>query len=251
MKKNNKSLGVIGVGSFAEFFLPHLRPFFSEIRITSRSDKSEVAERLGVRNSTLEEVCAQDVIMLAMPISQIVPVLESIKDRLKAGAIVLDVCSVKVWPLEEMKRLLPEEVQILGTHPLFGPQSGKHGVKGLQIVLCPERIAEENFRELEEVFIGMGLQVKETTAQRHDEIMAYTQAITHFFSRAAARTIPFADFEFTTPSAQRLQSIINEVKDDAQELFLDMQTKNPYAIKTRKKLLQELNQLNEELCQKK
>jgi prephenate dehydrogenase len=97
----------------------------------------------------------------------------------------------------------------------------------------------------------MGLEVKETTAQKHDEIMAYTQAITHFFSRAAATTIPFEDFEFTTPSAKRLQNIIKEVKDDSKELFIDMQTKNPYAIKTRKKFLKELNKINEELWKKK
>ena len=253
MKNQNtkKSLGIIGVGQFSEFFIPHLKPFFSEIYITSKSDKSELAKKLGVKNSTLDEVCTQDVIMLAMPISQIEEVLKSIKDKIGVDAIVMDVCSVKDFPMKEMKKILPKNTQILGTHPLFGPQSGKNGVKDLQIVLCRERIEEKNFREIKNIFVKMGLQVKETTAQRHDEIMAYTQAITHFFSRAAAQTIPFEDFEFTTPSAKRLQNIINEVKDDLKELFIDMQTKNPYATKIRKKFLKELNKINEELWKKK
>jgi len=251
MQKNKKSLGIIGIGQFAKFFIPHLKPFFSEIYITGKTDKTEIARKLGVKNSTLDEVCAQDIIMLAMPISQITPVLKSIKDKIKKDVIVLDVCSVKVFPIKEIKKILPRDAQILGTHPLFGPQSGKNGINDLQIVLCPERIEEKNFKEIKNIFIKMGLQVKETTAQKHDEIMAYTQALTHFFSRAAAQTISFENFEFTTPSAKRLQNIINEVKDDSKELFIDMQTKNPYAIKTRKKFLKELNKINEDLCKKK
>lgn len=155
MKKNSKTLGIIGIGQFAEFFIPHLKPFFSEIFITSKNDKSELAKRLGVINSTLEEVCAQDIIMLAMPISQIIPVLKSIKGKIKKDTVVMDVCSVKVFPLKEMKKILPSGVQILGTHPLFGPQSGKNGIKGLQIVLCPERIEEENFKEIKNIFVEM------------------------------------------------------------------------------------------------
>lgn len=250
-QNTKKSLGIIGVGQFSEFFIPHLKPFFSEIYITSKSDKSELAKKLGVKNSTLKEVCTQDMIMLAMPIAQISPVLEEIKDKLLPSTIVIDVCSVKVFPLKEMKRILPKNVQILGTHPLFGPQSGKNGIKDLQIVLCPERIDDKDLREIKTIFKEMGLDIKETTAKKHDEIMAYTQSLTHFFSRAAAKVIPFEDFEFTTPSAHRLKNIISEVKDDSPELFRDMQTLNPYAIKTRTKLLKELNKINDELWKKK
>lgn len=251
MKKNKKTLGIIGIGQFSQFFIPHLKPFFSEIYITDKTDTKEIAKRLGVKNSTLEEVCRQDFIMLAMPISQISNVLKDIKDRLNKDAIIMDVCSVKVFPAKEMKKILPRNIQILGTHPLFGPQSGKDGIKGLQIVLCPERITNENFKEIKSIFSKMGLETKTVTAQKHDEIMAYTQALTHFFSRGAAKTIPFENFEFTTPSAKRLQNIINEVKDDSKELFIDMQTLNPYAIKTRKKFLKELNKINDELWKKK
>lgn len=251
MKKNKKTLGIIGIGAFAEFFIPHLKPFFSQIHITSKSDKSALAKKLGVQASSLKEACQQDIIMLAMPISQITPVLEGIRHLVRKDAIVMDVCSIKVLPIKEMKRLLPRETQILGTHPLFGPQSGKDGIQGLQIVLCPERVGNKDYYEIRSIFRQMGLEIKETTGRKHDEIMAYTQSLTHFFSRAAARTIPFADFEFTTPSAKRLKDIIFEIKDDSEQLFLDMQELNPYAGKTRKKLMKELNLLEEKICKKK
>lgn len=250
MRKNKKSLAVIGIGQFAEFFIPHLKPFFSEILITSKGDKSKVAKRLGVRHATLEETCKEDVIMLAMPISEITSVLEEIRDKVRKDAIVIDVCSVKMFSAKEMKRLLPKSVQILGTHPLFGPQSGKNGIKDLQIVLCPERMDSKSYDEIKDIFKKMGLNTKETTAKKHDKIMAYTQSLTHFFSRAAARTIPFEDFAFTTPSAKRLRDIIFEVKDDSEQLFLDMQILNPYATKTRKQFLKELNKLDTKICKK-
>ncbi|MDD3190114.1 MAG: prephenate dehydrogenase [Candidatus Pacebacteria bacterium] len=251
MKNNKKTLGIIGIGQFSEFFIPYLKPFFQDIYITSKTDKNAVAKKLSVKNSTLKEVCEQDIIMLSMPISQISQVLDSIKKNTHEDQIIIDICSVKIFPIKEMKKKLPKDVQILGTHPLFGPQSGKDGIKGLEIVLCPARIKDEDFKKIETVFKKMGLKITETTPQKHDEIMAYTQALTHFFSRAAAKTIPFEDFKFTTPSAKRLRNIINEVKDDSKELFMDMQTLNPYAEKTRKKFLTELNKINDELWKKK
>lgn len=249
--KDKRSLGIIGIGQFAEFFIPHIRPYFSEIYIASRSDKSRLAKRLGVIQAPIETVAAQDSVILAMPISQITSVLQEIRDHLKEGAIVMDVCSVKVFPIREMRRILPKSAGILGTHPLFGPQSGKNGIKGLQIVLCPERMKDKEYSQIKKIFMDMGLDVKETSAKRHDEVMAYTQSLTHFFSRAAGKIIPFEDFAFTTPSAKRLKDIIFEVKDDSPQLFIDMQTFNPYANKVRRQLLKELNMLEKKVCKKK
>ena len=45
-----------------------------------------------------------------------------------------------------MERLLPATASILGTHPMFGPDSARGGVAGLPMILCPVRIAA---RELE------------------------------------------------------------------------------------------------------
>lgn len=249
--KDKRSLGIIGIGQFAEFLIPHLKPYFSEIYIASRSDKGDVARKLEVAQAPMETVAAQDVVMLAMPISQITPVLREIRGHVKEGAIVMDVCSVKVFPIKEMKKTLPKSVGILGTHPLFGPQSGKNGIKGLQIVLCPERIKDNDYKSIRKIFRDMGLDVKEASAKRHDEVMAYTQSLTHFFSRAAGKIIPFEDFAFTTPSAKRLKDIIFEVKDDSPQLFIDMQTLNPYADKVRRQLMKELNTLEKKICKKK
>jgi prephenate dehydrogenase len=44
----------------------------------------------------------------------------------------VDVTSVKVKPLEIIEKYFPKDkFQILGTHPMFGPQSGASGIKKL------------------------------------------------------------------------------------------------------------------------
>ena len=42
---------------------------------------------------------------------------------LKENAVIVDVCSVKEYPVQWMRELLPANVSILATHPMFGPDS--------------------------------------------------------------------------------------------------------------------------------
>ena len=46
---------------------------------------------------------------------------------------------LKTLPVEIMLRGLPPHVAILATHPLFGPQSARGGIRGLKIAVCPVR----------------------------------------------------------------------------------------------------------------
>ena len=58
--------------------------------------------------------------------------------------LVVDVLSVKVHAKTTLLSLLPESCDILCTHPMFGPQSGKHGWGGLPFVF--ERVRLNNAR---------------------------------------------------------------------------------------------------------
>ncbi len=70
-------------------------------------------------------------------------VLERIGPRLAPGSLVMDTCSVKALPVEWMEQTMPESVQILGNHPMFGPDSGLGGVK-----LTDSEIATPGCRKL-------------------------------------------------------------------------------------------------------
>ncbi len=93
----------------------------------------------GVILRPLAEVAACDAVILATPVPALSAVIAAINPYLRPGAVVLDVGSVKVIPAQKMLAELPPYVDIIGTHPLFGPQSARGGVKGLKIVICPIR----------------------------------------------------------------------------------------------------------------
>jgi len=247
MIKTKKSLGIIGFGKFAQFIVPYLKPQFGKITVASTSDERKAAERLGVEFNTTENAAQKDIVMLSMPTSEIGSVLEKIKECVKAKSTVIDVCSVKTYPVELMKKTIPENVNIVGTHPLFGPESGKNSIKDLKIVICPVRINSKALKKIKDIFLEMGLKTILTTAQRHDMVMANTQAVTHFFAKAIIKTIPLSNCEFYTPSAEKLFSLVNEVKNDSDQLFKDIETLNPYAKEARLKLLKNLDNINRKL----
>ena len=46
--------------------------------------------------------------------------------RLRRSTLFVDVLSVKEFPKRLLLRQLPREVDVLCTHPMFGPDSGGH-----------------------------------------------------------------------------------------------------------------------------
>ncbi len=52
-------------------------------------------------------------------------VLGRTRGRLAPDVLVMDTCSVKTHPVGLMERMLPATISILGTHPMFGPDSAR------------------------------------------------------------------------------------------------------------------------------
>jgi prephenate dehydrogenase len=141
-----------------------------------------------------------------------------------------------------MLKHLPENVDIIGTHPLFGPQSGKDGIEGLNIVVCPVR-TKKNHNLIRFFSKELKLNVLERTPIVHDKQMAYVQALTHFVGRAVnAMDIP--DVEQKTPAYQYLLYIKRNLGQDSLDLFLTIEKENPYAKEVRDQFIEELKVLN-------
>lgn len=235
-----KSLGWIGFGNFGRFFLPHLKPHF-QISVYDVLGKQEEIRADGYSPESLSEVAAKDIVVLAVPVQFLKEVLQTIAPHLKVGALVMDVSSVKVRPVAWMLELLPAHVELVGTHPLFGPQSGKHGIEGLNFVLCPVRTGR---LELLHHFFGETLKLKvlERTPETHDQQMGYVQALTHFIGRAI-NEMDIPDVEQKTPAYQYLLDIKRNLGQDSIDLFYTIETENPYAQGIREHFIKELNAL--------
>ncbi len=239
-----KQLGIVGFGSFGAFMAGHLRPFF-EVSVCDLRDLRDDAENRGVEWGSFEEVVATDALILAVPVQDMEDVLKGVAGCPTLPQIVIDVASVKVRPLELMEKWLPESVEILGMHPMFGPQSGRDGIRGLKVVVCPLRTSRlDGIRSL--LRDDLGLRVLEMTPEAHDAEMAYVQGLTHWIAKAL-REIKLPDLDLSTPAYRHLLAIEEILREDSDALFRTIQAENPFAAQARRELVARLREIEAEI----
>jgi prephenate dehydrogenase len=219
-------IGIIGVGAFGELCIPHLRRFLRVKLYDPFRDLGTLCERYGVEAGDLDEVAQQDIVLLALPFRRLRSVARAIAPHLRPGSLVVDVCSIKTKPLSILEEELPSTIDIIGTHPLFGPQSSRDGIRGLRVALCPLRgrkgpIVERFLRR------QLGLEVIRTTAEEHDRQMAYVQGLTHLIARiVVAMDVP--PLEHTTATFAHLDKMVGMVRHDSDEMFRAIIDDNPF-----------------------
>ena len=125
------TIGVYGLGRFGMFWAHLLSDRFTVLGY-SRTPRKDIPG--GITIVTEDELLECDTIFFCVSISSFKDVLKRVSSRLKPGTLVCDTCSVKSVPIGWMVECLPSEVDIIGTHPMFGPDSGAHGVDGFPIV---------------------------------------------------------------------------------------------------------------------
>jgi prephenate dehydrogenase len=230
------SIGIIGCGRFGRLMARYLSADF-RIRAYDPDPAAQGGVSAHAEPTTLETVSQSEVLILAVPISRLQGVLAEVQPRLKSGTLVVDVCSVKKYPIQWMQALLPEDTEILGTHPMFGPDSAAESLEGRKIVLCPVRIAKKRFENIQAYLTSKKLQVLATTASDHDRQIAVSLALTHFIGRTLAGMGVHTQ-EIDTEGHKRLLRILEVVEHDSWQLFEDMHRYNPYAQDVRRAFMQ-------------
>ncbi|MGB3409330.1 MAG: prephenate dehydrogenase/arogenate dehydrogenase family protein [Jannaschia sp.] len=227
------SLGIIGFGAFGQLAALHLGKHFELSAHDPSPGVAEVAQKLGVALSSLHTVSQADVILIAAPVSSFERVVGQIAHTCRPGALIVDVASVKVIPSEIMRRLLPNCVDIVATHPLFGPQSAGKGIEGLKVVVCPIR-GKRHARLAAFLRKTLGLTVIVTTPDAHDKEAAVVQGLTHLIAKVLLRMGPLPR-RMTTKSFDLLSEAISMVQHDAPEVFEAIEKANPYAETVRRR----------------
>jgi prephenate dehydrogenase len=222
-----QSLGLIGVGAFGALAAKHLAPHFDLVLHDAAIDIEAVARNLGARSGDLRAAAGCDIVIIAVPVQKLTEVLIDVAPLLKTGALVLDVASVKIKPVAAMLEILPPDVAIVGTHPMFGPQSGKTGIAGLNIVLCDVRggRCEEVARFCAE---KLGLSPHRVTAEEHDREAAYVQGLTHFLAKIVITLDP-PSMRFPTRTYELMQQMVEMIRHDSDDLFRAIIRENPFA----------------------
>ncbi len=216
-----KKVAIVGFGRFGKTLYQLLKDDFELIII----DRKNVAD-----------IVKADVIFYCVPISNFESVIKSHKKYFKDNHILIDVLSVKMHPKKIFKKYLRGlKTQAILTHPMFGPDSSKNGFNDLPIIMDKFKSSNENFDFWKNFFIKKGLRVIEMSAQKHDQLAANSQGVTHFIGRLLEKFV-FKQTEIDSLGAKKLQEVIEQTCNDTWQLFKDLQNFNPYTKTMRIKL---------------
>lgn len=235
-------IGIYGLGRFGAFWAAQLARHFTVCAYSRRLHRPPA----GVRMVAERQVLRCPVVVLCVAISALEGVVARIAPHLGPHTLVMDTCSIKGFAAQAMERRLRPPVQILATHPMFGPDSARQGIAGQPLILCPVRISAGGLQEWRTRFAGMGLRVVTMTAEQHDREAAATQGITHYLGRVLAE-MGLGESPISTVGYRKLREIMEQTCNDSLQLFLDLQRYNPFTAAMRERLERALSTVRAQL----
>lgn len=179
-----------------------------------------------VTNSDIAERC--DIVIVSVPISDTVRVIDEIAPLLKKEQILCDFTSIKKDPVSAMLR---SDARVIGLHPMFGP--GVSGIFGQTIAATPVRCDEKTREILFDIFRNEGANVCTMTPEEHDKIMGVVQGLVHFATLSVAETIKNTDIPLNSlisvmsPVYRIEMGLIGRILGQDASLYADILQMNP------------------------
>lgn len=229
-------IGIIGFGPFAQFLAKTMLEQGHSLIATSRSDHSTLCSQMGIRfyRDIVDFIESDiDVVILSTSIISFAEVIRSVPfdclSRRKKLPLFVDVLSVKGHPREILLQFLPEGADILCTHPMFGPESGKEGWQGLSLVYDKVRTTNDDLcNKFLTIFVKEGCKMVEMACEEHDRLAAKSQFLTHTIGRVLAE-MKIESTPLDTKSFQALLQLKDNIVKDSFELYQGLFQYNRYA----------------------
>lgn len=248
-------IAIVGFGNFGQFLAKTIIHQGHVVLAYSRSDYQDVAQKMGVICfSDAEDLCEQhpEVILFCTSILSTEKVLRSFPvQRLMRNTLFVDVLSVKEFPRNLFLQKLPLDFDILCTHPMFGPESGKNGWNGLPLVYDKVRVGSDESRvslceRFLDIFALEGCRMVEMSCAEHDRHAAGSQFITHTIGRVLEKvgleSTPIPTNDYTT-----LLNLVKNTVGDSFDLYYGLFIYNVNAMDQLKRLDLAFESLKEQL----
>ncbi|MDI3470315.1 MAG: Cyclohexadienyl dehydrogenase [Pseudolabrys sp.] len=189
-------LALIGVGLIGSSIAraAKVQGLVGSIVATARSPatRRRVAE-LGLADQVVETNAAAvegaDLVIVCVPVGACGEVAKEIADKLRPGAIISDVGSVKGSVLRDMSRYIPPSVHFVPAHPVAGTEfSGPDAgfaelfVNRWCILTPPENADESAVSKLSTFWTSLGANVAVMSAEHHDLVLAITSHLPHLIA---------------------------------------------------------------------
>ena len=181
-----------------------------------------------------------DIVILAVPVSAVAQVAGEIAGAVRSGAIVTDVCSVKTGVVSTLQRALPDDVWLVGGHPMAGSHEAgpEHASSelfvGATYLLTPTTHTDvEAYRTLHRLVAGIGARPMAVDPVHHDRLVA---VISHLPQLAATTLMNLASEQAREQHAGLLLLAAGGFRDATRvaasdpDLWLDICAENREAI---------------------
>ena len=227
---------VVGLGVVGGSFTMALKEagYDDVYGIDINEESLEKAKKLGLIKDGFtngqEIVKSADFIIISLYPRLVKQFIVDNKDNFKDGAVITDATGIKKLFIEDIVKILPENIDFVFGHPMAGRE--KKGIdfassqvfKGANYILTPvARNKEENLNMIEDLVYKIGFKrVKRITPDYHDEMIGYTSQLPHSLAVALVNS----DVEgretgsFIGDSYRDLTRIANINEDLWSELFL-------------------------------
>ena len=196
MKNNFDTVCIIGLGLIGGSLGLSMKKNNFDSKITGYAKTEKTLLRAVERGfidhaekSLVKAVDGADLVILATPLSTFRPIIEEIAPFLKKGSIVTDTGSAKFTVLEELKDLIPSDVEFIPGHPIAGteesgPDSGFPELfENRWCILTPtEDNSKESVESIKYFWELLGSKVEIMDALHHDKVLAITSHIPHLIA---------------------------------------------------------------------
>jgi prephenate dehydrogenase len=197
-----------------------------------------------------EAISKADITIFSLPIRSTPQVIAELAPHAKPESLLTDLTSIKSPAIQAMETHAPDSCEVLGLHPMFGPQMGADLSKQV-FAVC--KVRQGRWAEfLLNLFETEGAILKETTPEEHDKMMSIIQGLTHLSSIATAMALQKLGFqaqeslEFSSPIYRLRLDMVGRILSQSPDLYADIAIENPLtqeSLKAYQDSIQELSQL--------
>ncbi len=222
---------VLGAGKMGVWFARFCKEKGDTVVLADRKPEklAKLKDELGVEVADFPAAVKEaDRVLICVSISSFEETVKKIADSVHKGQPVMDVCSIKEYPVQVMHEYLKDAL-VLGTHPVFGP--GSNGVAHKAYVLTPTMPEEETYAlQYQKWLEKEGANVFVMTPAKHDELMSIILGFAHFVGLAACETLleqpGFVESKKLAGTTYRMLFTLAEaVAMETPDLYANVQTK--------------------------
>lgn len=193
-------IGIIGLGLIGSSLALKIDKIYNDIYIYGEdiceSNLNYAVENKIIHNKLEEKDYSKlDILFLAIPVDEILNVLATVLDRVGNNTLVVDLGSTKK-PVCDLVNNNQNRSKFLAAHPIAGtefsgPMSADSSLyDNKTIILCETEKTENKLLTMaKELFLSIGMNIKEMKADEHDKHIAYVSHLSHITSFMLGKTV--------------------------------------------------------------